>query len=105
MRYSDRTKLVQHGTLGDVVHDRVSDEMATAIRALMESAQSLVREMFYERLTNAAIQHFGVGQPWHGYVSGGMSPDVLLDFIEIASDQAQATIAAPDQLPASLGIR
>ena len=96
MRYSDRKRLAEEGTLGDLTHDRVSDEMGVAVRALMESAHGLTRKAFSERVTNAAIRHFGIGQPWGSYIAGGMDPDSLLDLVEIAAEEAAKTVMVVD---------
>ena len=94
LRYSDRKRLAEAGTLGDLDFDRVPDALATAIRVILEGVDRRWAEPFLERLNNELMQHFGVGQRWPAFFHGG-AVDNFLDAVEIVVEQANTQIFVP----------
>lgn len=91
LRYSERKRLAETGSLGDLVHDRVSRELATAVLSLLARPAGGTAGTFYRRLQDACIQYFGVDQRWDDFVVAG-PPDPFLDFVEIAVEEAQRRV-------------
>jgi hypothetical protein len=86
LRYSDRKRLSETGTLGDLAHDRVPDELATAIRVIIEGADRRSAGLFHERLGRELMEHFGRDGQWFTFYLGG-DVDAFLDAIEILAEQ------------------
>jgi len=99
LRYSDRKQLAEAGTLGDLTYDTVSDELATATRSLIQSSDPAIRTTFEPRLSDALVQHLGIGQSWSAYFGGGMSTDTFLDAVEIAAEEATRQINSRSPIP------
>jgi hypothetical protein len=87
LRYSDRKRLNETGTLGDLAHDRIPDELATAIRAIIEGADRASAGLFRERLNRELIEHFGRDGQWFTFYLGGHEVDAFLDAAEILAEQ------------------
>lgn len=95
LRYSDRKQLHETGRLGDLTHDRVPDELALAIRVIVESASADVATLFVPRLNSALMEHFGVGDRWTSFYAGGDNADAFLDAVEILAEQATTNVFVP----------
>ena len=94
LRYSDRRKLAESGTLGDLSHEVVPDELAQALRVIAESG-TMSDSAFEARLNRELMEHFGRGERWVGFFSGGSDVDGLLDAIEILAEQAAVVRFVP----------
>lgn len=92
LRYSDRKRLAETGSLGDLLHETVPGTLTTAVRSLIESSSNASR--LKTNVENACIQHFGVGQGWLAFFSGGDDVDAFLDAVEILSEEASKTYRA-----------
>lgn len=86
LRYSDRRKLAESGSLGDLSHGRVPDELAHAIRVIAESGKT--DSGFEGRLNRELMEHFGQGAQWMSFFRGGSDVDDFLDAVEILAEQA-----------------
>jgi hypothetical protein len=86
LRYSDRRVLAETGTLGDLAHGRVPDELAQAIRVIAE-AGTLADSSFGTRFNRELMEHFGRGAQWVSFFSGGDDGDAFLDAVEILAEQ------------------
>lgn len=98
LRYSDRRRLAESGTLGDFTPELVRGDLATSIRAIIESAHPRVSDRFLESLATALNEHFGRGSPWVAYYGGGVGSvavDTFLDAIEILVETASARVFIP----------
>ena len=61
LRYSERRKLAESGTLGPLTYEGVPSELHVAITQMLADAKTSVRAAFHSRLTSECIRHFGVG--------------------------------------------
>jgi hypothetical protein len=94
LRYSDRRSLAERGTLGDLGHDRVPDELAHSIRVIAESGIR-ADSGFETRLNRELMEHFGRGAEWFTFFFGGEDVDAFLDAVEILADQAAVVRFVP----------
>jgi hypothetical protein len=92
LRYSERKRLAETGTLGDLEHDEVPAGLKTAVQNLVEHANSRVRTSFHGDLANAYVEHFGIGQRWLGFILGPPDVDDFLDAMEILAEVASRPI-------------
>jgi hypothetical protein len=88
LRYSDRWKLAEDGTLGDLRHDRVPDELAQAMRVIAESGKR-ADVAFETRFNRDLMEQFGRGAQWMSFFSGGDDVDGFLDAVEILADHGR----------------
>jgi Abortive infection C-terminus len=95
LRYSDRRRLAEAGTLGDLSHELIPGDLGSSVRTIIESADQRVKARFYEVLTSELNEHFGRDAPWYSYYSGGIGADAIdtfLDAIEVLVETASKTI-------------
>jgi hypothetical protein len=98
LRFSDRRRLAETGTLGDLSHDVVPPELAQAIRAMVETADPAVRERFLELLTGELMEHFGRSGDWRGFFLSANDRDAtekFLDAVEIFMEFASKNVFQP----------
>lgn len=94
LRYSDRQRLADRGTLGPVVTDTVPDEFITALLAVMDEGENRYRHVglqFKFALARHCRQHFGKGDAWFpsGYwLNHEATTEDVLDFVEILVEEA-----------------
>ncbi len=101
--------LAESGTLGDLSHDLVPDELALAIRVIAESG-TRSDSSFEANFNRELMEHFGQGARWVSFFSGGSDVDGFLDAVEILAEQAAVEILAEQAavvpfVPAMLGRR
>jgi hypothetical protein len=97
LRYSDRRRLAETGGLGDLLHEEVPDGLALAIRVVVEGADERVTEPFRTALNNELMEHFGVGQRWGSFYSGGENVDAFIDAVEILAEVAAEGVFVNDR--------
>jgi hypothetical protein len=85
LRYSDRQRLAETGTLGDLSWDEVPRTLRVAISALVESASEPAAPMFVKTFGDQLMQHFGIGQMWSTYV-GNLKGVGFVDLLEILAE-------------------
>ncbi len=86
--------LAEGGTLGDLVHQRVPDELAQAIRVIADSGK-LGDSAYEARFNRELTEHFGRGAQWPSFFSGGPDVDAFLDAVEILAEQAAVVRFVP----------
>jgi hypothetical protein len=94
--------LAEGGTLGDLAHDRVPDELAQAIRVIAESGKP-ADSVFETRFNRELMEHFGRGAQWPSFFSGGDDVDAFLDAVEILTEQG--TLSRFVSVPGKKGYR
>jgi hypothetical protein len=89
LRWSDRKQIAKTGSLGDLMHDEVPDQLATSVRVVIESANGRVSALFEKHLESALMEHFGIGKQWFTFFFGGPHVDLFIDAVEILSERAR----------------
>jgi hypothetical protein len=89
LRYAERKKLAETGSLGDLVHDEVPPKFRTALWYMLFQPQSKARERYIESVELLARPYFGWpgGENTTTFVATA-STDDLLSFVEIARERA-----------------
>ena len=93
LRYSDRRRLAETGSLGDLEHQLVPAELATAMQVIVEGAFPPVSARFEKLLENELVQHFGRTAQWWVFYVASESIDAFLDAVEILAEQASTSVA------------
>jgi hypothetical protein len=94
-RYSDRKQIAETGSLGDVLHERVPEELATAMRVIIESADQRVADRFRDVLNGALMEHLGRGAGLATFYTGGDNVDEFIDAVEILAETGRNPIFVP----------
>jgi hypothetical protein len=83
LRYSERKRLAEEGSLGQLTHDEVPEPLAVAVIAVLEQANA--KQEFLSKLTTTLVEHFGLNSSWLGFAYA-REPDNYLDFLEVACE-------------------
>lgn len=87
LRYSDRKRMAETGSLGDLAHENVPEALATAVRSLVESSSASLS--LTRNIENACVQHFGIEQRWFTFFFAGSDVDTFLDAVEYSLRKRQ----------------
>jgi hypothetical protein len=99
LRYSDRQRVAEQGSLGPLEYDAVPPPLRKALASIYENAahQGLVGKKFDDRMRAACEQHFGRTFYWStsstatigGFLQSQSTPvEDVLDVVEILAEEA-----------------
>ena len=92
LRYSERKRLAERGSLDDLVHEEIPTPLRTAVTNLLERDVPF-KGRFLRNVANELIEHFGRSQHWFAFVSTN-DVDEFLDFLEIVCEQGSRVARA-----------
>jgi hypothetical protein len=89
LRYSERKRLAESGSLGDLSHDEVPDPLRNAVRNLYRNSTKVTRK-FERHFTNVSVEYFGLAGPSYalGMIESGDVQE-FLDSLEIMLEASQ----------------
>jgi hypothetical protein len=97
VRYSDRKLLAETGSVGDLNYDVVPDELAQAVRVIVESPGSPIGDEFRRMLRMELAEHFGRSDRWQSFYWDDVDVEAFLDAVEILVETATRSIFVEDE--------
>lgn len=99
--YSDRRRLAESGSLGELNYDAVPPGLRIALSAVIDgsfSGRSPFHGEFVRRLNNLLNEHFGVGQTYQSYLDS-LDGDGFVDLLEILVQLSSMTMGGYRAIP------
>jgi hypothetical protein len=97
LRYSDRKRVAETGSLGPLAFDTVPEGFRIALASVLDEAESryaIVKWPFRNGLDSHCRQHFGWSENWFPsayWLVQDATTDQVLDFVEILVEEATKT--------------